>query len=92
MTTALILTLEEVSRLLSCSTDTLRRIPLDDLPRYKVGKCHLFLLEDVIRFLRNHRRVGCQPGIDALLSKTVADVLESASDGVRKRAQETSTT
>ena len=44
--------------MLPCSEDTLRRIPLDELPVYRAGKSNLYLREDVIHFLRTHRRLG----------------------------------
>lgn len=50
-----ILTLPAVARLLRCSEDSLRRIPDDELPIYRVGKANLYLREDVLRFVRSKR-------------------------------------
>lgn len=67
-----VLTIEGVSALLRCSVDTVRRISPDDLPVYRVGKCNLYLREEVIRFVRS-RRVG-RPCVDGLLDDVIEDV------------------
>jgi len=48
-----ILSIENVSCLLHCSIDTVRRIPRSELPAYRVGKSNLYLKEDVIKFVRS---------------------------------------
>ncbi len=61
-----ILVIEDVARLLHCSVDTLRRVPKEELPVYRgPGRKHLYLREDIIRFVRCRRITG--PNIDNLL-------------------------
>ena len=50
-----ILTLARVATLLHCSEDTLRRVPCDELPIYRVGKTNLYFRDDVLRFVRTKR-------------------------------------
>ncbi len=80
------LTLDEVSTLLRCSPDTVRRIPRDRLPVYRVGKCNIYLREEVIRYLRSHCLVQCRT-IDRIVSEIEQDVLGSPPDGVRERSR-----
>lgn len=87
-----VLTIEEVSQLLRCSVDTVRRIPLEELPVYRVGRHNLYLKEEVIRFLRT-RRVE-RPGVDLILDQvmqTVEDripgVIDSEPADARRRSQ-----
>ena len=75
-----VLSVAEVSAILRCSEDTLRRVPLDQLPVYRVGKSNLYLREEVIQYLRGHRQLkpGAEDlpdepttGIDALIHEMV---------------------
>lgn len=50
-----ILSLCEVAELLHCTEDTLRRVPNEELPAYRVGRKNLYFREDVIRFVRSRR-------------------------------------
>jgi hypothetical protein len=53
-----ILSLEETSRILRCTVDTLRRIHRDELPVFRgPGRGNLYLREDVIEFVRSRRIV-----------------------------------
>ena len=67
-----ILTIEETSQILHCSVDTLRRVPVSELPVYRVGKRNLYLCDDIIRFVRM-RRVE-RPDIDRLLDEITRSV------------------
>ncbi len=80
-----VLTIEEVSSLLHCSPDTIRRKPRDQLPVYRVGKGNIYLREDVIRYVKS-RRVQ-STNIDALLAEIESGVVQPAGDGVRGRSQ-----
>lgn len=71
-----VLGIEEVAGVMRCSVDTVRRIPLDDLPVYRVGRSNLYLREEVIRFLRT-RHVR-RTDIEAVL----AEVLESVDERI----------
>ena len=71
-----ILVIEDVARILHCSVDTLRRVPKDELPVYRgPGRWHLYLRDDVIRFVRCRRITG--PDVDNLLREIVSDVIPS---------------
>ena len=71
-----VLVIEDVARLLRCSVDTLRRVPKDELPVYRgPGRKHLYLREDVIRFVRCRRITG--PDIDNLLHEIASAVIHS---------------
>ncbi len=50
-----ILSISDVSDLLCCSVDTVRRIPHDELPVYRVGKSNLYLRDELIAFVRTRR-------------------------------------
>ncbi|MBI4184171.1 MAG: helix-turn-helix domain-containing protein [Proteobacteria bacterium] len=78
-----ILTLEDVSALLRCARDTVRRIPRERLPVYRPGKRNLYLREDLIRFIRSCRVE--RPDIDTLISELSRDVVGLRPDGVRGR-------
>ncbi len=45
--------IEEASRVLRCSEDTLRRVSPRDLPVYRVGKANLYLRDDVLRYVKS---------------------------------------
>ena len=80
-----ILVIEEVARLLHCSVDTLRRVPKEELPAYRgPGRKHLYLREDIIRFVRCRRITG--PDIDNLLREIESAVVHSELDSVRGRS------
>ena len=53
--------------LLHCAVDTVRRIPLEALPVYRVGKCNLYLRAEVVRYLRTRRLQ--RPAVDQLLDE-----------------------
>lgn len=80
-----ILTVEDVSALLRCSSDTVRRIPRDRLPVYRPGKRNLYLRDDLIRFIRSCRVESID--IDAMVSEITRDVIGSCPDGVRGRSR-----
>ena len=80
-----VLTIEDVSSLLHCSPDTIRRTPRDQLPTYRVGKVNLYLRDDVIRYVKT-RQVQAT-NIDALLAEIESAVVQPAVDGVRGRSQ-----
>ena len=80
-----ILTVEGVATLLQCSPDTVRRVPRDRLPVYRVGKRNLYLREDVIRFVRSCRVTSVE--LDGLLPEIERGVLGLGSDGVRERSR-----
>ncbi len=80
-----ILVIEDVARLLHCSVDTLRRVPKEELPVYRgPGRKHLYLREDIIRFVRCRRITG--PDINNLLREIESAVLHSEPDSVRGRS------
>ena len=80
-----ILVIEDVARLLHCSVDTLRRVPKEELPAYRgPGRKHLYLREDIIRFVRCRRITG--PDIDNLLREVETAVVHSELDSVRGRS------
>ena len=80
------LTIEDVSLLLRCSPDKVYRIKHDQLPVGRPGKRNIYLREDVIRYVRVHCRVQPRPEIDELVNEIEADMLHSATDGVRERS------
>ena len=66
------LSLVEVCAVLRCSEDTLRRVPLGQLPVYRVGKSNLYLREEVIQFLRAHKLH--RPGAASLSDELTTDI------------------
>lgn len=81
-----LLTVEDVSRLLRCAPDTVRRIPRDRLPVYRPGRRNLYLREDLIRYVRSCR-VEPPAALDALLTEIAPGVVNSQPDGVQGRAR-----
>lgn len=83
-----ILSLIEACALLHCSEDTLRRIPTNELPIYRVGKSNLYFLEDIKVFVRSRcvtrastvTRDEIAQDVDVLFD----DVLSSATVDVRE--------
>ena len=67
-----ILSLPELSQILRCSEDTLRRVPVSQLPVYRIGKANLYLRDDVIRFVRSRRVV--RGNADELIDDVVRDI------------------
>ena len=80
-----ILSIEEVSDLIRCAVDTVRRIPRDRLPVYRPGKRNLYLREDVIRYVRSCRVQD--RAIEELVSEVEREVLDSTRDDVRERSR-----
>lgn len=72
-----ILSLAEVSAILRCAEDTLRRVPYDELPAHRVGKANLYLREDVIRYVRSRRVGGESP---ASLAQDVGALIDDVLD------------
>ena len=94
-----ILSLTEVSAILRCSEDTLRRVPRDELPVYRVGKANLYLREEVIRYVRVHKMIRPFAGLPNDLSDDLAasidglirDVIDSGTVDVREPSERTAT-
>jgi hypothetical protein len=52
-----ILTIQQTAVLLSCGVDTLRRIPIEELPTYVgPGRGVMYLMDDIKRYLVNRKR------------------------------------
>ena len=52
-----ILTIQQTAALLSCSVDTLRRIPMEELPTYVgPGRGVIYLMDDIKRYLASRKR------------------------------------
>lgn len=52
-----ILTIQQTAALLSCSVDTLRRIPMEELPTYVgPGRGVIYLMDDIKRYLVSRKR------------------------------------
>lgn len=90
-----ILSLAEVSAMLRCSEDTLRRVPRDELPVYRVGKANLYLREEVIRYVRVHKMVGPSTGLPdelaADIDGLIRGVIDSGTVDVREPSERTAT-
>ena len=67
-----VLGIEEAAALMCCSVDTLRRIPSEELPVYRVGRENVYFREEILRFLRG-RRVG-DVAIDQILDGVVSEL------------------
>ena len=50
-----IIDIQGAAALLHCSVDTVRRIPTDELPVYRVGKSNLYLKDEILAFVRSKR-------------------------------------
>lgn len=80
-----VLTVQGVARLLHCSVDRVRRIPSSDLPYTRVGRRNLYLLDDVLEFVRRQGRsplTGTGP-----TSPNSREVIDQNADSVRGRSQ-----
>lgn len=89
-----VLSLPEVSAMLRCSEDTLRRVPWDELPVYRVGKSNLYLREEVIAFLRAHRlyrpgAAGLSDDLETDVDALIRDVVEPNPVDVREPSERT---
>lgn len=86
-----VLTIEEVSILLRCAVDTVRRIPREELPIYRVGRENLYLREEIIRYVRSRRvrSVSVDHLLDDVLSgleREIPRVIDSEPVDVRGRS------
>ena len=54
------LTYKQAAARCGCSEDTLRRIPRQELPRYRVGKLRGLFWTDLVRYIRRFCRI-CGP-------------------------------
>ena len=83
-----ILDIKAASTLLHCSVDTLRRIPSDELPVYRVGKSNLYLKDEVIEFVRTKRVREIPNHLDQesvqFIDELLEDVLDSTTVDVRE--------
>lgn len=71
-----LLTIDEAAKLLRCSTDTLYRVPADQLPVCRPGKVNLYHREDVLRYASSTARARPtvnQTQIDRALHSCRAD-------------------
>jgi excisionase family DNA binding protein len=90
-----ILSLSEVAELLHCTEDTLRRVPNEELPAYRVGRKNLYFREDVIRFVRSKRvrpslrnpQNSAEKLSEADIDALIQDVLDSDQVDARKRSE-----
>ena len=83
----IILDEEDVAELLRCVPDTVcRSIPQEELPFCKIGKQKITLSQFVVDFVRQRCRQGCRRPIREMVSEVEADVLNSAHNGVPRRA------
>lgn len=78
-----ILTVESVAALLRCSVPFVRGIPATDLPRHRVAKRDLYLLDELVAFVRARHRSSLNA--DELLREVECQVLGSALDSERRR-------
>lgn len=74
-----------------CSADTVRRIPLDELPVYRVGRSNLYLREEEIRFVRTRHveRADIENALAEVLGtvdERIPRVVDSNSVGARRRS------
>jgi hypothetical protein len=58
--------IEEVAELCRCTVDTVRRIPVEQLPRYQVGREVVFQKHEILQFIVTYRSV--QPSESRLAS------------------------
>jgi hypothetical protein len=79
------LTLAEAAVYLHMSADTLRRVPTDQLPRFKAGKETLYYAADLDRFVRTHRLV--RGSNDAALANSATLDLDAIADKARGRSR-----
>lgn len=87
-----VLCVEDVSILLRCAIDTVRRISRDELPVYRVGKQNLYLREDVIRFLRTRHVDGSDvenvlKEVLAIVDERIPRVVNSEPVSARRRSK-----
>lgn len=81
--TSPILTIEHVARLLGCSVAHVRAIPAPDLPRHRIAKRDLYLLDELIAYVRACGRRAL--GADELVQEVERAVLGSDPDSERRR-------
>lgn len=74
--------IEEVAEFCRCTVDTIRRTPVEQLPRYRYGREDLFLKHEILQFIVTYRRV--QPA-DSRLDQPHHRRPKSSLDGGRGR-------
>lgn len=77
------LTVQGVASRLFCTVDTVRKIPSSELPYSKPGKRNVYLLEDVLDYLRKRRNFNPQGQKNLRRRKRQID---SMADNVRGRS------
>jgi len=80
-----VLTAEGVARYLHCTKDTVLRIPRAELPYTREGRRNLYLLEDVLEYLRRKSRLESGQ-LAQLNSQSTDEVIDSTADSVRRRS------
>lgn len=85
-----VMTVEGVARFLHCSVQSVRNVPVTDLPKRRgPGRRILYLREDVIAYLRRSQKPARDA--DKLLSDIESELLESPPDSGRGRSQKKGT-
>jgi len=79
-------TYRQTALMLRMSEDSVRRIPLSELPRYKPGKVVLFDVDDVKQYLRTHKKIQAA-GADNV-SQVQRNLIELCADSTRSRSLE----
>jgi len=79
-------TYRQTALMLRMSEDSIRRIPLSVLPRYKPGKVVLFDVDDVKQYLRTHKKLVARG--DDNVSQAQRNLLELCADSARSRSLE----
>jgi len=78
-----ILTVEHVAVLLNCSVPWVRGIPATALPRHRIAKRDLYLLDELVAYVRASKRRSM--GADELVREVEGEVLGFEPDSERRR-------
>jgi hypothetical protein len=87
-----VLGIAEVALMMRCSVDTVRRIPHDELPVYRVGRENLYFREDVVRFVRTRHvsRTDVETVLADVLDRVeerIPSMIDSELVGARRRSK-----
>jgi hypothetical protein len=79
------LTYQEAAALVRCGHERLRNAPLDQLPRYRVGKEYQVYRPELIRYVLTYCRVKPGAVVDKIIAE-VEDVVSSCRDDKPRRS------
>ena len=80
-----LVTYQQAAKILHMSEDTLRRVSPTKLPRYRPGRTTLFDMEDIIAYLRQHKKISADKADK--VSQEQRKLIELCADSARSRSR-----